>query len=172
MAMQLHHQAGLLLNAFHQIVCAVGINQTAHILNADTIRTHCFQLFGQLHKMRRVVHRAVGIGNRHLSMCAVFFGGPHRTFHVAHIVQRVENTNDVNTVFHAFLHKQIHHIIRIMTIAQQILAAQQHLQLGVWASLADFAQPLPRIFIQKTHAAIKGGAAPNLHTMKTNFIQI
>jgi len=42
-----------------------------------------------------------------------------------------------------------------MAIAEQILAAQQHLDTAVGQCLAKFPQTFPRIFFQEAHAASK-----------------
>ena len=59
-----------------------------------------------------------------------------------------------------FLYERFHHIIGVVAIAQQVLAAQQHLQAGVGQGFTQLAQALPRIFLEEAHAGIKGGAAP------------
>jgi len=45
-------------------------------------------------------------------------------------------------------------------VAQNVLTAQQHLQLGVGHGGADLAQTLPGIFVQVAQADVKSGAAP------------
>ncbi len=81
---------------------------------------------------------------------------------VAGIVQSVENTDDVDAVFHGVLHELAHHIVGVVLVAQDILASQEHLQLGVGHFGADLPQPLPGILVQVAQAHIKGGAAPHL----------
>ena len=56
----------------------------------------------------------------------------HRGLDVAQIVERVENTDDIHAVLDALAHKAAHGIIRIMMVAEQVLTAQQHLQLGIF----------------------------------------
>ena len=48
------------------------------------------------------------------------------------------------------------------SVAQDVLAAEQHLQLGVGQALFQGAQALPGVFVQKAHAHVEGGAAPAL----------
>ena len=49
-----------------------------------------------------------------------------------------------------------------MAVTQQVLPAQQHLQARVGQRGAQLAQAFPRVFVQKAHAGIEGGAAPAL----------
>ena len=59
-----------------------------------------------------------------------------------------------------------------MVVAQQILAAQQHLQLGVFHVGFDFAQPLPRILVQVTQAAVECRTAPAFDRMIAGLVHI
>ena len=61
-----------------------------------------------------------------------------------------------------FLHEVLHHVVGIVLVAQDVLAAEQHLQLGVGQALAQLAQALPGVFVQKAQAGVEGGAAPAL----------
>ena len=58
-----------------------------------------------------------------------------------------------------------------MLVAQYVLAAQQHLQLGVGHRLAQGAQALPGVFVQESQAAVKGRAAPGFQGPISDFIQ-
>ena len=106
------------------------------------------------------MHRAYSVANGSLAGAAVFFNAFHGLGNVALVVQCVKHANNINAVFNAHFNKIVYYIIGIMLVAQKVLAAQQHLQLGVRQSLAQLAQALPRVLAQKAHTAIKGGAAP------------
>ena len=47
-----------------------------------------------------------------------------------------------------------------MLIAEKILTAQQHLELRLRHSFFEKTESFPRILTEKTHAGVKGGAAP------------
>ena len=89
---------------------------------------------------------------------------------VAHVVQRVENADDVDAVLHGILHELAHHVVGIVLIAQDVLAPQQHLQLGVGHLGADLAQSLPGVLLQIAQAHIKGSAAPDLGGIITGLV--
>ena len=59
-----------------------------------------------------------------------------------------------------------------MLVAQQILAAQQHLQLGVGQALAQLAQALPGVLVEEAQAAVEGRAAPALQREVTHLVQL
>ena len=95
----------------------------------------------------------------------------HSNFDVAQIVERIEDADDVNAVFHTLAHEFTHDVIRIMLIAQQVLAPEKHLQLGVWAGFTDGAQPFPRILAQIAKAGVECGAAPALKGIVAGFVE-
>ncbi|GAR44895.1 hypothetical protein NGUA14_00007 [Salmonella enterica] len=47
-----------------------------------------------------------------------------------------------------------------MAVAEQVLAAQQHLQRGFGHGFFQLAQAQPRVLAEETDAGVKGGAAP------------
>ena len=99
-------------------------------------------------------------------MTAVFLGilldGLERSLQIAEIVQGVEDADDVDAVLDGQLDELLDHVVVVVLVAQQVLAAQQHLQAGVGHMLLDVAQPLPGILAQIAEAGIEGGAAPAL----------
>ncbi len=131
---------------------------------------HFFQVLGQADEVFRRVDGAGGVAQRALHMGAGFDGLVHRYLDVAQVVQRVENADDIDAVFHGFAHKGPDNIVGIVLIAQQILAPQQHLQLCVFHNLADFAQSLPGVFVQIPQAGIKSGSAPAFQGVKTRLV--
>ena len=95
---------------------------------------------------------ADGVADRALSVLAGFFDGTYRGLYISQVIEGVENAEDVHTVFCRLVAESLHHFILIMAIPKQILAAQQHLQWGFRHKPLKGAQPLPRVFIQKTDA--------------------
>ena len=82
-----------------------------------------------------------------------------------------KHADDVDAVLDGLLDEELHHVVRIGTVAQQVLAAQQHLQLGVGQRLAQLAQALPRVFVQEAQARVEGRAAPALQRVVANLVQ-
>ena len=160
-----------LLQRLYQRIGVHGQQEVGHVLDADHIRTHLLQLAGQLHKVGLVVDGGHGIAEGGLHLPAVFPGGLDGLLQIAHVVERVENADDVNAVFNALGAERVHHVVGIVLVTQNVLAAEQHLQLGVLHMLADGAQTLPRVLVQKTHAGIEGGAAPALQRIVADGVQ-
>ena len=98
------------------------------------------------------------------------FGRLDRGFKVADIVERVENTDDVDAVVNRFFDEVLHCIVRIVAVAEHILPTEKHLELGVRHIFADQTQTLPRVLAQKADAGIKCCTAPALAGIEADLI--
>ncbi|AGS65170.1 hypothetical protein I137_00265 [Salmonella enterica subsp. enterica serovar Pullorum str. S06004] len=58
-----------------------------------------------------------------------------------------------------------------MAVAEQVLAAQQHLQGSLRHGLFKLAQAQPRVFAEKADTGVKGGAAPALQRPVAHVIE-
>ena len=162
-AVDVNRDADGLLQLLDQIIAGIGGEQTGHILDADGVCTHLLQGLGVVCKVLVVVHGAQGIADAALHMSAFLVGCLDGSLQVAGVVQCVEDADDVDTVCNGLLHEVLNSVIGIGTVAQHVLAAEQHLQLLVGQLLAQDAQTLPGVLIQEADAAVEGGAAPALH---------
>ena len=93
-------------------------------------------------------------------MSAFLVGSLDGRLKVARIVQRIKDADHVDAVCHGLLNEVLHRVVGVGTVAQHILAAEQHLQLLMRQFFAQDAQAFPRIFIEEADAGVKGGAAP------------
>ncbi|GAR44143.1 hypothetical protein NGUA11_03507 [Salmonella enterica] len=59
-----------------------------------------------------------------------------------------------------------------MAVAEQVLAAQQHLQRGFGHGFFEFAQAQPRVFAEETDAGVKGGAAPAFEGAVAHVVEL
>jgi len=162
-AVDVNRDADGLLQLLHQIVAGIGGQQTGHILDADGVCAHLLQSLGVGCKVLVVVHGAEGVADAALHMSAFLVGCLDGGLQVARIVQCIENTDHVDAVCNRLLHKVLNGIVCVGAVAQHVLAAEQHLQLLVGQLLAQDAQALPRVFVQKADAAVERSAAPALH---------
>ncbi|CQK20011.1 Uncharacterised protein [Salmonella enterica subsp. enterica serovar Typhimurium str. DT104] len=58
-----------------------------------------------------------------------------------------------------------------MAVAEQVLAAQQHLQGSLRHGFFELAQAQPRVFAEKADTGVKGGAAPALQRPVAHVIE-
>ena len=164
------HTGNSVLNGGNQIVSLLGAHDAGHILDADGGSAHFLQLLDHLHILLMGVDGGGGVGDGAGSDGAGLDGGLHGDLQVVHVVQSVEDTDDVDAVLHSLLHEQLHEIIGVVGVAQHILTTQQHLQLGVGGSGADLAQTLPGILVQIAQAHVEGGAAPALDGVVADLV--
>ena len=145
--------------------------EIGHVLDADDVRTHLLQLLGQLDEVRLVVDGGDGVAHGSFHHAAVLFGGADGLLQVAHVVEGVEDADDVDAVFNGLAAEGIHHVVGVVLVAQDILSPEEHLKLGVGQSLAQCPQPLPGVLVQKAHARVEGGAAPALQGPVADGVQ-
>ena len=168
-----HHGDGeILLQGGDQLKGRLGAHDARHVLDADGLTAHLLQLPAQLHEHLQIVDGAGGIAEGPGHMRAALQALIHCHLNIAQVVQSVEDADDVDAVFHALAHESPDDIVGIMLIAQQVLAPQQHLQLGILHMAADGAQPLPGILVQIAQAAVKGSAAPALQRVISGLIHL
>ncbi len=74
--------------------------------------------------------------------------------------------------FDGALHEALHHVIGVVAVAEQVLAAEQHLQRGLGHRLFQLAQADPRVLAEKADAGVKGGAAPALQRAVADVVQL
>ena len=172
MRVQVDRQLGGRLELLDEAVGLIRQQQVGHILDADRVRAHLLDLLGQLEEVFLGVHRADRVADGDFAVAAVFLGGLDGLLEVAQIVQRIEDADDVNAVLDGLFDELIHHVVRIMLVAENVLAAEEHLQLGVGHRLAQRAQTPPRIFVQKAHAGVERRAAPALQRIVADLIQL
>jgi len=97
--------------------------------------------------------------------------GLDRMVDIAHVVHGIKHTEHIDAVNHTTLDKLVDHVIGIMPIAQNVLAAKQHLLRRVGHRRFQQAQPFPGVFAQIADTGIKRGAAPRLNRPVTDLIE-
>ena len=105
------------LELFDQRIGVIGQQQTRHILDADQVRAHAFDILREFYEVFLRMNAGHGVAHRDLGCPAVFFRRLDGGLHVAQVVQRVEGTDDVDAVVDGFLDKIIHNVICVMLIA-------------------------------------------------------
>ena len=148
------------LKPFHQLESHRRPQQAGHVLNGNRMGAHLFDHFALLHPHVHGVHRADCVRDGALGVLALLHHSGDGPLNVAHVVHGIKHTEHIHAVFRCTFHKGIHHVIRVMAIAQQVLPPQQHLLRRFRHGLLQFADALPWVFAQITDTGIKGRAAP------------
>ncbi len=156
-----YRQAGGGLERGDQFAGGEGGQQAGHVLDGQRINAHGFQGLGLLDEQLHGVYRAGGVADGALGMLAGRLDRRDGGAQVAYVVHRVEDAEHVDAVDRRLGDEGAHHVITVMAVAEQVLAAQQHLQAGIGQRGAQLAQTLPGIFLEEAHAGVKGGATPD-----------
>lgn len=165
---------GRLVRCFRPLTscsAAWGGQQAGHVLDGDAVAAHVFQLQRQFDEACDAVHRTDGVAQRSLGVLAAAVHGSNRRFQVAFVVQGVEDTKHVDAVLRALFHEGFHDVVSIVPVAQEVLAAQQHLQARVGQGLAQPAQTLPGVFLEKPDAGVESRAAPDFQRPESGLVQ-
>ena len=107
-----------------------------------------------------VAHGALEVGHQ-----ALFLGvhqGLDRDFPVAHVVQGVEDPEDVHAGLGGVAHEAVGQVVGVVAVAHQVLAAEQHHGGGLFQDALDGADALPGVVAQEAVGGVEGGAAPDL----------
>ncbi|OPZ77141.1 MAG: hypothetical protein BWY79_01295 [Actinobacteria bacterium ADurb.Bin444] len=113
------------------------------------------------------VHRTDGIDDGTLEVLAGLLDGLSRHADISRVVQSVEYTEDIDAGIRRLPHERAYHIITVMTIADQVLTPQQHLQRSAAHVMLDGAQALPWILVEEAETGVESGTAPTFHRLKT-----
>ena len=172
MCVNVDRNADILLESGDEVEALLRTHNTGHILDAERVTAHLLDLFAKGDKHLEVMDRTERIADTALRMTAGLDALVHRSLDVAQVVERVEDTDDIHAVLDALAHEAAHGIIRIMMVAEQILTAQQHLQLGIFHVRFDVAEPLPRVLVQISQTTVKCRTAPTFNGVVACLIHV
>ena len=145
--------------------------QVRHILDTDDVCAHLDEVLCLLYEVFFVMYRARRIAQCRLACAAVFLNRTHRALHISYIVQRVENTNDIDAVLDHSSTEGLDHVVCIVTVSQKVLRAKKHLKRCLRHRFFQSAESLPRVFSEETHAGVKSRSTPALQGPVTHVIQ-
>ena len=93
-----------------------------------------------------------------------------RGLEVADVVERVEDAEDVDAVLGRLVDEAAHDIVAVVTVADDVLAAQEHLQRSAHHVLLDQPQALPRVLVEKAQGGVEGGPAPAFQGVEADVV--
>ena len=163
------------LDALDEMLSLIRAHGAGHVLQADGVEAHGLEFLAHLDIFLDRVDRTLRVGDaagRDGVFGGIFLGRLKCGGDVAEVVQCVEDTQDVDAVLDGQFDELLDDIVMVVLVAEQVLAAQQHLQLGVGHGLADIAQSLPRILAQIAQAGIERCAAPAFHGVIAGLVHL
>ena len=156
----------------HQFGCLVWTQEACHIFYTDRIGTHILDSLGKVNPVIQGVGVSKGVGHSDLGLGLFLVCRADGRLQVADIIHTVKDTDDINSVRYGFLNKIFYHVIRVWTVAQNILPTEKHLQLRILESVAELAESVPWIFLQEAKGCVKSSAAPALYRMISYLVHL
>ena len=167
MGVEMNGNADLLFQRADQKLGCVGLAQTCHVFDRQEVRAQLFQLPGQLHVIFQVVLGPVWIqdvarvADRRLTEHAGVAHGLNAQPQVRDPVERVEDAEKIDPGLGRLLDECFDDVVWIVRVTHRIGGAQEHLQQNIRDALAQFRQPVPGRFLEKTHRRVKRSSAPH-----------
>ena len=101
-------------------------------LDAQRIGTHGFDALAALHPKRDRVHLAYGVGDGVPWACrSTLRTAPMARSRLRMSFMASKMAEYVHPVGRGALHEAVHHVVRVVPVAEQVLTPQQHLLRGV-----------------------------------------
>ena len=94
-------------------------------------------------------------------------GGP---FEVHGVVQGIEDAEDVYARLRGTMHEGVDHVVRVRSVADQRLPAEEHLQGRVGNEFLEGAETLPGVLAEEARGGVEGRAAPDLHGVEADGV--
>ena len=165
---QVDGDADLLLEGAHELLGGVGLEQAGHVLDGQHVGAAALELLGEVDvvlervAVARRVEDVAGVAHGALEELALTQDLVHGGLHVRQPVERVEHAEYVDALAGGLGDEGAHKVVRIARVADEVRAAQQHLERDVRDLLAQHLQALPRGLVQEAVGGVERRAAPHL----------
>ena len=130
-AVELDGQVHPRLDGLDELGAVHGVQQARHVLDGDGVRPHLLHLLGHVGEGVQRVDGRQRVAHAELKVRAFLLHLVRGNLHVAKVVQRVEHADDVDAVAHSLLHELAYGVVRVVAVAEEVLPAKEHLELGV-----------------------------------------
>ena len=150
----------------------VRAQQSRHVLDADRVSTHVLDALAEIHPQIDRVHRANRVRDGSLGVLVDLDRRLYRRLEVPEIVQRVENPEDIDAVDRTALDELLHQVVSVMAVAENILAAKQHLLWRIRHGGFQAANALPRVFSEVANAGIERRPTPGLDRPEADLVEL
>ena len=115
------------LECLYKSFCFIRSKQSRHILDADRICTCFFYSLCIVDVILFCKYFTECVRDSYLSVCALLLCSLNGCFEVSYIVERIENSDYINTVCYRLLNEIFQYIVSIVTVTEHILSSEKHL---------------------------------------------
>ena len=113
-----------LLDAFDDRIGVVGVEKAGHVLQADGVGAHFDELLRLLGVHVGRVDGANCVADSPLRVAGGFLDGLDGGLEVAQVVDGIEDAEDVHSVLDGELAELLDNIVRVVAVADDVLAAE------------------------------------------------
>ena len=144
------------------------LQEPGHVLEVEDVDAELDELPGDVHVVRKRVLLLAGVADvagvtdRGLDHAARLADGVDPELQVLHVVERVEDAEDVDAVLLREAHELEDHVVRVARVADRVRAAEEHLEGDVRHLLAEAVEPIPGALLEEAQRDVEGRAAPHL----------
>jgi hypothetical protein len=171
MALHVDRNVDRFLESADEFERDVRAQQPRHVLDADRVRAHVLDAFTEIDPQVNRVHGTYRVRDGSLGVLVDLDRRLDRRLEVPEIVQRVENPEDIDAVDRTALDELLHQVVSVMAVAENILAAKQHLLWRIRHGGFQAANALPRVFSEVANTGIEGRPAPGLDRPEADLVE-
>lgn len=99
----------------------IGLDKTCHVLDADGVSTHGFELLCVLCEVCVVENGSRRVGDSRLNVTALLLCSLDCGLEVSRVVECIEYSDDVYTVCYGLLNEVLYNVVRIVAVAEDVL---------------------------------------------------
>ena len=112
-----------------------------------------------------------GVTDGSLDVLAAGRDGLKGGLKIAGVIEGIKDAEDIDADFRGLPDECVDHIIRVVAVADEVLAAEKHHERGLGRDGLEEPDALPRVLIEESRHDVKGCAAPHLKGVEADIIQ-
>src|SRR5207237_3818842 len=118
------------------------------------------------------MHRTDRIADGTFDDLARFESRLDARLHVADIVHGIEDAENIDATVSGALDERLNDIVRIISVADHVLPAEEHLRARLGHGRTQLAEPFPWAFLQIAKTRVERRPTPGLHRPVADLIQL
>ena len=171
-AVNVNGQTDFSIECLNDALSAIRSKHARHVLDSNGVSAKILKLLAIFKEAIERMNWRKRIGNSAFEVAATCLDGLSIVYHIADIVQRVENAEHVNAVAMSSSDEAVNNIFGIMLVTHQVLSTGQHGKTRVGGFRLDRAQAIPRVFVEEAQAGVERRTAPSLDSPITYAIHL
>ena len=150
----------------HQHGSSLGLQQTGHVLDGQDVDSLSDELVDKVEVVLQRVFGLLGVGDitgvahNGLDDTSSLLGSIDSKLHVFNVVERVEHSENVESVFNSFLAEVVDGVVGVRSVTNRVGTSYKGLKRNVGNQLSQGSKSLPRVFVKESHRDIESSSTP------------